>query len=106
MPPKEIFLSHSSQDENIARSIANTLRNHGVPVWYSPTNIRSAQQFHDEIGKALKRCDWFLLLLTPNSIKSRWVKRELMYALIHGQYEDHIIPVLAADCSYRSLSWT
>ena len=67
MSPKEIFLSHSNLDRSFADSIAETLRGHGIPVWYSQTNILGAQQWHDEIGEALKRCDWFIVFfhLTP-----------------------------------------
>ena len=106
MPPKEIFLSHSSQDREITSRIAETLRNHGIPVWYSASNIRGAQQWHDEIGKALKRCDWFLVLLSNHSIASQWVKRELSYALIHSQYNGKILPITLENCDYESLSWT
>lgn len=106
MPPKEVFLSHSSQDGVITARIAETLRNHGIPVWYSATNIIGAQQWHDEIGKALKRCDWFMILLSNDSIVSRWVKLELAYALNHSQYYEKILPVTLEDCDYESLSWT
>ncbi len=77
MSPKEIFLSHSNLDRSFADSIAETLRGHGIPVWYSQTNILGAQQWHDEIGEALKRCDWFIVVLSPNSVQSMWVKREV-----------------------------
>ncbi len=106
MKPKEVFLSHSSVNKKIASSVAETLRNHGVPVWFSPTNIQTAQQWHDEIGNALRRCDWFLVLLSQSSVKSKWVKRELSYALNHSQYDDHIIPVKIDKCNHEDLSWT
>lgn len=106
MPPKEAFLSHSSQDREITERVAATLRNHGIPVWYSATNIRGAQQWQDEIGKALKRCDFFIVLLSNQSIASEWVKRELAYALNHGQYTENILPVLLEPCDFESLSWT
>jgi TIR domain-containing protein len=106
MTPKEVFLSHSSKNRASATGLADTLRNHGVPVWYSSINIRSAQQWHDEIGKALKRCDWFLLLITKASCKSKWVKQELSYALNHRQYNNHILPIKAEKCPYEALSWT
>ena len=51
MPPKEVFLSHSSANDVVTRRLAETLRNHGIPVWYSATNIRGSQQWQDEIGK-------------------------------------------------------
>ena len=106
MAPKEVFLSHSSENREVTEKIAETLRNHNIPVWYSDTNIKGAQQWHDEIGKALRRCDWFLVLLSVDSIKSKWVKMELSYALNHSQYDGHILPVLLENCDFESLSWT
>lgn len=106
MPPKEVFLSHSGSDRNFADSIADTLRNHGIPVWYSSTNILGAQQWHDEIGKALERCDWFTVILSPNSVESMWVKRELTFALKDNKFDNKIIPVLYKPCDYDNLSWT
>lgn len=106
MAPKEVFLSHSSENREVTERIADTLRNHSIPVWYSNTNIKGAQQWHDEIGKALRRCDWFLLLLSTHSIESKWMKMELGYALNHSQYDGHILPVLLENCDYESLSWT
>lgn len=106
MTPKEVFLSHSSENKQVTEKIAETLRNHNIPLWYSDTNIKGAQQWHDEIGNALRRCDWFLLLLYDHSIESKWVKMELGYALNHSQYDDHILPVLLENCDFESLSWT
>jgi len=106
MIPKEVFLSHSSTNRAIASAVAETLRNHGVPVWYSKSNIMTAQLWQDEIGKALRRCDWFIVLVSSAAIASTWVKRELSYALNHSQYDDHIMPVTIEDCDYEELSWT
>ena|SRR5687767_733896 len=106
MSPTEVFLSHSSQDRAAADQRASVLRAHGVPIFYSPHNILGAQQWHDEIGAALGRCDWFLLLLSPESIKSMWVKHELMYALRQERYRDRIVPLLIEPCDVEALSWT
>ena len=106
MIPKEVFLSHSSSNRTVASAFAETLRNHGVPVWYSKTNIMTAQLWQDEIGRALRRCDWFIVLVSSAAIASTWVKRELSYALNHSQYDDHIMPVMIESCDYEQLSWT
>ena len=82
------------------------MRQAGLKVWYSPAHIKGAQQWHDEIGRALKRCDWFLLLLTPGAVKSRWVKFELTYAINQPRYDERIVPVLLQPCDYEALSWT
>ncbi len=91
--PQEVFLSHSSQDRQFADAVASMMRRHGVPVWYSQTNIMGAQQWQDEIGAALRRCDWFVVLLSPQAVNSMWVRREVSYALAQGRLEDRIIPV-------------
>lgn len=74
MRPAEVFLSHSGEDRQFGDELAVVLGRHGVPVWYSATNIQGAQQWHDEIGSALERCDWFLVVLSPASVQSMWVK--------------------------------
>jgi hypothetical protein len=106
MPPQEIFLSHSSFDREFADTIIKVLRDHGIPVWYSKTNILGAQQWHDEIGEALKRCDWFIVILSEKSVKSTWVKRELMFALSDNRYANKILPVVLEPCNINDLSWT
>ena len=103
--PREVFLSHSTKDRVFALKVAVTIRDHGVPVWYGPTNITGAKQWHDEIGSALRRCDWFVVVLSPNAVRSEWVKRELMFVLNDSRYEERIIPVLYKPCNSSSLSW-
>lgn len=103
--PNEVFLSHSSLDREFAANLAVVLRDHGVPVWYSPTNILGAQQWHDEIGAALRRSDWFLLILSPNSVESMWVERELQFALQQTRLADKIVPLLHRPCDHERLSW-
>ncbi|MEH2249324.1 toll/interleukin-1 receptor domain-containing protein [Nostoc sp.] len=105
MIASEAFLSHSSQDQEFVSKLVEVLRDHGIPVWYSKTNILGAQQWHDEIGNALKRCDWFLVVLSPNSVDSMWVKRELIFALQQNRFENKIVPIIYQPCNYEQLSW-
>ncbi|MBI4327151.1 MAG: toll/interleukin-1 receptor domain-containing protein [Chloroflexi bacterium] len=104
--PTEVFLSHSAADRAFADRIVALLRHHGIPVWYSATNILGAQQWHDEIGSALRRCDWFVVLLSPGAVNSIWVKRELLFALQQPRYENRITPLVLAPCDFEQLSWT
>jgi hypothetical protein len=103
---QEIFLSHSSKNRPAATRLANVLRGHGLSVWYSKTHIAGAQEWHDEIGKALDRCGWFVVLLSKHSVRSDWVKRELLYALRQKRYGKRIVPVLLEPCEIEKLSWT
>ena len=105
MLPREVFLSHASEDRTFVENLNAVLQRHGIPTWYSETNILGAQQWHDEIGSALNRCDWFLLVLSPNAVESLWVKRELVYALQQNRFKNKIVPLFYLDCDYEDLSW-
>ena len=104
--PDEVFLSHSSTNGAFVGRLARALAAHGVKTFLSKEKIRGAQQWHDEIGAALKRCRWFLVVLSPESVRSRWVKHELIYALKEARYRNRIVPVLHKTCDADRLSWT
>ena len=105
MIPTEIFLSHSSKDRIFGSRIAEALTRRGLKVFYSRKSIRGAQQWHDEIGQALARSNWFLLVLSPAAVDSEWVKRELVYALQAKRYRRRIAPLLFKSCNVDKLSW-
>ena len=101
-----VFLSHSSKDREFVLRLVKVLKLHQIEYWYSEADIEGAKQWHDEIGRALATCNWFLLVLTPNAIRSPWVKRELLFALDQKRYNEKIIPLLNRPCKYSQLSWT
>ena len=92
--------------ERFVAELVSVRRRHGLPVWYSNTDILGAKQWHDEIGAALCRCDWFVLVLSPRSAESVWVKRELLFALQQDRFDNRIVPLLSQSCKYEELSWT
>ncbi len=86
--------------------LAAFLAGRNIRYWYSKRHLVGGQQWHDEIGKALRACDWFLLVLSPAAVKSKWVKRELLYALQEDRFENRIIPLLYKPCDIEKFSWT
>src|SRR5437588_11187894 len=104
-PPREVFLSHAHDDAQYVKKLAADLRRHDVRVWYSAHHIAGAQQWMDEIGNALDRCDWFVVVLTPAAVKSIWVKREVSFALNEAQYHDRVVPLLWKNCVAKDLAW-
>jgi len=104
--PTEIFLSHAHADRKFLNRLVKVFRTHGVRYWYSTTHLTGAQQWHDEIGRALDRCDWFVVVLSPAATKSEWVKRELRYVLNEDRYRARIVPLLVRPCQHKRLSWT
>jgi len=104
-PPREVFISHSHVDREFVGKLARVLHRRGVRTWYSEAHLLGGVQWHDEIGRALARCDWFLVVLSLASTKSRWVKWELSYALGEERYLTRIVPILLQPCRVRTLSW-
>jgi hypothetical protein len=104
--PREVFISHAHQDRAFVARLIRLLRSHRIRYWYSPKHIVAAQQWHDEIGEALARCDWFLLVLSPSAVRSEWVSHEYLFALNDNRYAGRIVPVLLKQCRWRKLSWT
>jgi hypothetical protein len=100
-----VFLSHSSEDREVADRLARVLRSHGVPVFYSPHAIVAAQDWQDQIGRALSRCDWFIVLLSPAAAESMWVKREVRFALTQRHFEQRIVSLHYQACDIQKVSW-
>lgn len=84
---KTIFLSHSTKDDALADALYTLLNSFiddkflNYEVFYSPESLtdfeKHSAQWKDEIVKAVKSCDIFIVLWTPNSIENRWVNYEI-----------------------------
>jgi hypothetical protein len=103
--PKKLFISHAKADQKFLEKLVAVLRENDLPLWHSRRHILGAQQWHDEIGAALRSCDWFILILSPAAVRSKWVKNEIVYALQSDRYKSHIVPILTRDCEFEKLSW-
>ena len=92
-----VFVSHSTHDrEFVEKEIIPLLEGQGIEAWYSKDNIVPADQWERTILKGLKTCDAFLLVMSPNSAQSPWVKREVDWMFHKGSKT--IIPVLLQEC--------
>ncbi len=73
-----------------ARSIEQSLRQRGANVFIDIDDINEGH-FAEIIEKAIKNCDYFVVVLAPGTLESEWVKREIQSALALGKT---IIPLL------------
>src|SRR6185503_3783654 len=105
MRPTELFLSYSSLDTAFAHSVIDVLHSHSIPVW-SQTNIVGGMRWHDEIGAALRRCDWFAVILSPHAFESMWVSRELRFVVEERRFDNKILPLLYQSFDFRRTWWT
>jgi hypothetical protein len=56
------------------------LQNKGVRCWFAPHNVQGGKKLHEQIDEAIRRYERLLLILSPSSMSSEWVKTEIRKA--------------------------
>src|SRR5262249_14951771 len=74
------FISYSHKDEEFAKRLHSKMRDQGLRVWYAPQDIHGGKKLHEQIDEAIRVYDKLLLVLSPRSLKSEWVKTEIRKA--------------------------
>jgi uncharacterized protein YjbI with pentapeptide repeats len=74
------FISYSTKDQQFADRLYADLQNKGVRCWFAPHDIQGGKKIHEQIDEAIRRYERLLLILSPNSMKSPWVKTEIRKA--------------------------
>src|ERR1035437_2634670 len=105
MPSRTIFLSHSSEDKGFVDRLAFDLERVSVGVWYDKWEIRVGDSLLDKIATGIEQNDFLALVLSPRSVKSEWVKREVNAALMREMAERRVVvlPLLIEECDIPTL---
>jgi hypothetical protein len=74
------FISYSATDYEFADRLHADLQNHGVRCWFAPHDMQGGKKIHEQIDDAVRISDRLLLILSPSSMMSRWVKTEIASA--------------------------
>ena len=86
-----IFISYSRRDAKEIDRLANQMKDVGHDVWLDRGGISGGDAWDEKIAEAVADCKAFILALSPDSVDSRHVKKELHFALEKGR---RIIPVI------------
>src|SRR5579872_3290975 len=76
----DIFISYSSKDKEKADQLSELLASAGLSVWIDQSGIDVATSWSKEIVQAITGCKAFVVLLSPNSIASENVIKEVSLA--------------------------
>jgi hypothetical protein len=74
------FISYSTKDQPFADRLYADLQNKGVRCWFAPHDIQGGRKLHEQIDDAIRLHDKLLLILSPHSMASEWVKTEILKA--------------------------
>jgi hypothetical protein len=97
------FISYSTKDQEFADRLYADLQSKGVRCWFAPHDVQGGRKLHEQIDEAIRRYERLLLILSPNSMSSKWVKTEIRNARKRevAEKERVLFPVRLA--SYEAL---
>jgi adenylate cyclase len=79
----DVFVSYARSDKALVAPLVAAIEAQGWSVWWDP-EIDAGQQFDDQIEAELKRARAVLVVWTPTSAASRWVRGEAREAADRG----------------------
>jgi hypothetical protein len=89
----QVFLSYSNADEDFAKALSTQLTKRGLSVWTSDYEVLPGDNVWLRIGEALKNSKAMVVLVSPDSMRSEYVRHEIEYALGDPNYEGRVFPV-------------
>lgn len=98
-----LFISYSTKDQEFAKRLHADLQAKGVRCWFAPHDMRSGQKVHEQIDEAIRVYDKLLLILSPASMESEWVRTEISKAHKREIKEGKRILFPISICSFETL---
>jgi len=89
----DIFLSYKSEDHAWVENIKISLQKRGVSVWLDKHEIRPGDLFAQALENGIQNSRAIAVIVTPQSMKSKWVQEEFSRALsLANKGKINIIP--------------
>ena len=93
MSGTDVFLSYARQDRQTARIFAECLTQEGFKVWWD-ASLHSGQTFDEVIEQKLRDAKAVVVLWSPRSVASRWVRAEATLA----DRRNKLVPAIIEAC--------
>lgn len=89
----DVFLSYSRVDRAAAKHIADCFGAEGINVWWDAA-LQSGQTFDEVIENRLREAKAVVVLWSPRSVASRWVRAEATLA----DRQNKLVPAIIETC--------
>ncbi|MEM6723725.1 MAG: TIR domain-containing protein [Bacteroidota bacterium] len=100
----DVFISHNHRDKSFTNRLNDDLQKKGIKTWYDSEALNIGDSLTAEVIKGIKDSKYFLIVLSENSISSKWVKKELDARLDLEQYSKKtILPVLLGSIEKKEI---
>lgn len=89
-----IFISYSKKDILYAGKLINALKREGFNPWVDVEGLEAGTSWQFRLQKQINTCDAYILVMSRNAYRSKWVPDELVVAKTKGK---PIFPLLLDD---------
>lgn len=100
--PNRVFISHSSNDKGFVEGLASDLFRSGFDVWYDKFDIAVGDPLLSTIQTGIEQSAFVVLVLSPDSVSSDWVRTEIELAIALEEHWKHKV-LLPVRC--RPFAW-
>jgi hypothetical protein len=91
----QIYISHSPQDRDVAKTLAAQLEHAGFSVWDEDRAIFPGDNWAKKVGEALESSEVLVALIAHHDRDMEALARDVQYALTQGErYFGRVVPVL------------
>jgi TIR domain len=87
------YLSYAWPDQDLAKELYDGLQKAGHEVWFDEYELDSGYAWGRRIDNALKTSQAMIVLISPDAMNSKEVRREIAYALVTQNFAFRVLPV-------------
>lgn len=96
-----LFISYSRNDKDFTRKLTQAFEGQGLDLWIDWEDIEPTVDWWEDIKKGIEEADNFLLLLSPDSMQSKYCNQEIEYAIKNGK---RLIPVVIREIDWNNVA--
>lgn len=103
-PLKGLFISYTHSDKEFVQRLVSDLEKLQVPVWIDEKEHKLGDSLIERIQEGIDTMDYLAIVLSPESVSSKWVNKELDIAMnqeIEGK-RVKVLPLLYRKCEIPS----
>jgi hypothetical protein len=89
----KVFLNHARKDNDLARELRLKLEPEGFSVWTAEDQVFPGDNWAKKVAKALEDSDLMVVLLTPRSFESEFLRQNVQFALGSKKYAERVFSV-------------
>jgi len=89
--PTDVFISYRRKDSEFVSRLHRELIKRGISAWFDTADIEAGDHWRTSIAEGIRGCQAFVLVLSPDAVESKNVRKEVDLAERHKK---PIIPLM------------